>query len=323
MSESIRLSVGEGSLEGTNSAYVLPERGVVIDPGPPSASAWTALRDGITDAGLALEGIDHVIVTHWHIDHAGLACRLAERADASLHVHRNDAPLVGSYATARDERLRRDRRTLARWGLPTSIRDDVIDRDTPSPLPDSFPVARREDGDVVAGVEFVHTPGHTSGHVSLKTDADVFLGDLLLPTYTPNVGGSDTRLRDPLGQYLSSVTRLESTREYGNPGHGTEMCIPDASDGVRRHHRERAEAAFRAISSTESAASTPWEVAKQLFGEMTGVHAKFGAGEAAAHLQRLTAVGIVERLDGETVRYRPVADSYPADVPLTPSFRSA
>ncbi|MFA9418187.1 MBL fold metallo-hydrolase [Natrinema sp. HArc-T2] len=318
MNDTIRIPVGNGSPEGTNSAYVLPDRGVVIDPGPPSEAAWDALRDGITDAGLALEDVEHVLVTHWHIDHAGLTARLADRANATVHAHRNDAPLIGEYATARPQRLRRDRQVLAQWGVPESIRTGVLDRDTPSPLPDSFPVVRHDDGETIAGVELVHTPGHTSGHSSLRTSDAVFLGDLLLPTYTPNVGGSDTRLEDPLGRYLSSLHRLDSAPKDGLPGHGTPLEIATAIDEVKRHHRERARAAFRALATPEPAAQTPWDVAQALFGEMRGIHAKFGAGEATAHLQRLAELGIVDRLEGTPTRYRPSVDAYPAELSLTP-----
>ncbi|NUB93810.1 MBL fold metallo-hydrolase [Haloterrigena sp. SYSU A121-1] len=318
MSDAVRIPVGDGSPEGTNSAYILPARGVVIDPGPPTETAWTSLQNGITETGLAFDDVEHVFVTHWHIDHAGLAYRLADRANATVHAHRDDAALIGDYASARRRRLRRDRRTLEQWGVPESVRDDVLSRDTSSPLPDSFVVVSHESGDTVAGVEFVHTPGHTAGHASLKTDEDLFLGDLLLPTYTPNVGGSDTRLDDPLGRYLTSVNGLESTSGDGNPGHGAELEIESASADVRRHHRDRARAAFRAIATSEVTARTPWEVARQLFGDMRGIHAKFGAGEAAAHLQRLAELGIVERVDGDAVRYRPAVDSYPDDLSLTP-----
>ncbi|AGB36589.1 MBL fold metallo-hydrolase [Natronococcus occultus] len=316
MTAIVRVPVGGGTPEGTNSAYLLPDRGVLVDPGPPSERAWADLRDGI-GAHTAIEDLEHVFVTHWHIDHAGLAHRLADRAGAAIHVHREDAPLIGDYADARASRLRRDERTLERWGVPKSVRESVIDRDEPSPLPDAAPVNRHDDGDVVAGVEFVHTPGHTKGHASVRIDGTILLGDLLLPTYTPNVGGSDTRLDDPLGAYLSSLERV-ATHEEGEPGHGTTMSIDESIADVRRHHRDRAASSFEAIAAADETAVTPWTVARHLFGEMAGVHAKFGAGEAAAHLARLAELRIVERWtdDRGRTRYRPAVDSYPAELSL-------
>lgn len=320
--DSVRVAVGAGSPEGVNSAYVLPDRGVVVDPGPPTDEAWTALRNGISRAGIAIEAVEHVLVTHWHVDHAGLACRLADRADATVSLHAGDAPLVGSYAEARDRRLARDRRTLERWGVPEPTRERVLDRDTPSPIPDAYPVTALEDGETIAGVECVHTPGHTKGHASFATDETLFMGDVLLPTYTPNVGGSDTRLDDPLATYLASLARVETvaTERTGEPGHGTTMAVSAAAETARSHHRQRAEAAFDAVLETD--APTAWDVARRLFGEMRGVHAKFGAGEAAAHLDRLVAVGIVERDDdggdGAARRYYAAVNDYPSGLNLTP-----
>ncbi|ELY51522.1 MBL fold metallo-hydrolase [Natronococcus jeotgali] len=318
MTEIERIPVGGGTPEGTNSAYLLPNRGVLVDTGPPSERAWRDLRRGIEDS-LGLEVLEHVVLTHWHADHAGLAHRIADRADATVHVHREDAPLIGDYADARARRLRRDERTLERWGVPESVRRTVIERDAPSPLPDAAPVNRLDDGDAVAGLEVVHTPGHTKGHVSLRIDETVLLGDLLLPTYTPNVGGSDTRLEDPLGAYLSSLERV-ADHERGEPGHGTSVAIDESIAEVRRHHRDRAAAAFRTIVEADAASLTPWPVARELFGEMEGVHAKFGAGEAAAHLARLAELRIVERSrdDRGRTRYRPVVDSYPSVLSLAP-----
>ncbi|MDG5817644.1 MBL fold metallo-hydrolase [Natronococcus sp. A-GB7] len=318
MTAIVRIPIGGGTPEGTNSAYLLPDRGVLVDPGPPSERAWDDLREGIS-AHATLEDLEHVLVTHWHIDHAGLAHRLADRAGASIHIHRSDAPLVGDYADARTSRLRRDERTLERWGVPKSVRESVIDRDEPSPLPDAAPVNRPDDGDVVAGVEFVHTPGHTKGHASLRIDGTILLGDLLLPTYTPNVGGSDTRLDDPLGAYLSSLERV-ATHEDGEPGHGTTMSIEESIEEVRRHHRNRAAESLQALVATDEVSATPWTVARRLFGEMEGVHAKFGAGEAAAHLVRLAELGVVELStdDEGRIRFRPAVDAYPSELSLAP-----
>ncbi|WP_144926297.1 MBL fold metallo-hydrolase [Halorubrum salsamenti] len=318
MSDPVRIPVGEGTPEGTNSAYLLPTEHAVVDPGPPTDAAWRDLRDGIEAAGCRLGDLERVFVTHWHADHAGLACRLADRTDATVHLHRRDAPFVGEYASARKRRVQRDRRTLERWGVPEPVRDEVAEGDAPSPIPDTHPVYRHDDGDRVGGIEFVHTPGHTAGHVSLRTETDLFLGDLLLPTYTPNVGGSDTRLADPLGKYLDSLSRIESARLTARPGHGTVIDVAAETAAVRRHHRERATAAFEAVADTEEP-STPWTVAKTLFGDLSGIHAKFGAGEAAAHLRRLAAVDVVERIDGPPVRFRATVEAYPTEQSLTPS----
>jgi len=318
MTDPLRLPVGEGTPEGVNSAYLLPAERAVVDPGPPTDAAWRDLREGIEAADYRLDDLERVFVTHWHADHAGLACRLADRADATVHLHRRDAPLVGEYASARKRRVRRDRETLERWGVPEPVRDEVADGDAPSPIPDTYPVRRHGDGDRVGGVEFVHTPGHTAGHASLRTETDLLLGDLLLPTYTPNVGGSDTRLSDPLGTYLDSLRRLESDGLTAHPGHGTSIDVPAEIAAVRRHHRERAAATFEAVAAAEEP-PTPWEVATALFGELSDIHAKFGAGEAAAHLRRLAAVAVVEPLDRSPVRFRATVDAYPTERRLTPT----
>lgn len=311
-----RVPVGTGTHEGMNSAYLIPDAGVVVDPGPPTDDAWSSLRGGIVDAGLSLDAIEHVFVTHWHSDHAGLAYRLSDASNASVHLHADDAPLVGDYATERRRRLERDFEALRGWGVPESARTNQREADGVSPFPDTHEIQAREDGDTVAGVEFVHTPGHTKGHVSLVYGDTLLLGDLLLPTYTPNVGGSDTRMADPLASYLRSIDRVNARFDKGEPGHGTTVDVASAVDENRAHHRERARAAFRVVAAAGEA--TPWTVARELFGEMAGIHVKFGAGEAEAHLRRLAERDVVERLDGTPVRYRPLVDDYPSGLNLTP-----
>ncbi|WP_135822279.1 MBL fold metallo-hydrolase [Halostella litorea] len=316
MTDVCRVAVGAGTPEGVNSAYVLPDAGVVVDPGPPGEDAWTALRGGIDDAGLALGDVEHVLVTHWHADHSGLAARLAGAADATLAMHAADAPLVGDYAAERERRLDRDAAALRRWGVPEAVRTRLVERDRPSPVPDEYDVRALSDGDSVAGVELVHTPGHTAGHASFLYDGRLLLGDLLLPTYTPNVGGSDTRTDDPLADYLASVDRVAAAHERGEPGHGTTMNVREAAENVREHHRERARRVLDALPADGGA--TPWAVAQDLFGEMNGIHAKFGAGEASAHLRRLDALRAVEPCAEDPVAYRALPDDYSVGSNLTP-----
>ncbi len=302
-----RVPVGDGTPEGTNSAYLLADRGVVIDPGPPTDRAWADLEVGLDRTGLTVEDLEYVLVTHWHADHAGLAPRLAEVADATLAMGADDAPLIGEYGTERRRRLERDAATLADWGVPEEAIEAVTSGDAPSPIPDRFPVEPLEDGDAVGGLEALATPGHTVGHTSFVTDDAVIVGDAVLPTYTPNVGGSDTRTRgdDPLGTFLETGDRLEALAETHTllPGHGTRLDA-DRIATIREHHRGRSERVRNALETRGEA--TPWELACDLFGDLEGIHVKFGAGEAAAHLERLEADGVLERGQPEPGTYRSV-----------------
>ncbi|SFR63884.1 MBL fold metallo-hydrolase [Halogeometricum limi] len=301
MSDFVRVPVGGGSPEGSNSAYVLPDHSVLIDPGPPGDEAYERLRTGLADAGISVSDIDHVVVTHWHADHVGLAPRLAAAAGATIHMHKHDAPLLGSYREERRKRTRRDAATLAEWGVPEVRVEEVRAGDTPSPLPDETPVVAHEDGDVVAGGEILHTPGHTLGHLAIRFGDAMFVGDTVLPTYTPNVGGSDTRSTTPLTDYLQSLRRLLEHDGEFFPGHGGSLAIPERVETIRTHHRERTERVLARLEARGDA--TPWDVAVDLFGEMHGIHVKFGAGEAAAHLRALADASFAERIETDPDRY--------------------
>lgn len=304
-----RIAVGTGSPEGTNSAYLLPERGLVVDPGPPDEASWGALTRGIETAGTDIGDIDHVVVTHWHVDHAGLAPRLADAASATLHMHERDAAFVRTYERTHRRRRERDIAALEAWGVPADRRSEVAAADTPSAMPPETPLADLADGDRVAGAAVWHTPGHTKGHVALSADEELFVGDAVLPTYTPNVGGSDTRSENPLSDYAETLDRLAASSGTFRPGHGTSV-ESDRVDAIRSHHRTRSRRVFDEVTD---GGTTPWKVARQLFGEMRAVHVKFGAGEAAAHLQLLDALDAVSSVATDPVCYEPRLPEWPAE----------
>jgi glyoxylase-like metal-dependent hydrolase (beta-lactamase superfamily II) len=310
-----RIAHTAASPEGENSTYVLPDSGLVVDPGPPGDPSWETLQAGLSDAGLSVESVETVAVTHWHADHAGLAPRLAAAADAELVLHEADAPLVADYAAERERRLARDARRLREWGVSEAVVREIVDGDTPSPMPDTCPVRAVADGESVAGAEAVHTPGHTAGHLAILADDALLVGDAVLPTYTPNVGGSDTRLDSPLETYLDTLDGLAERFGGGDapdavpdtyPGHGSTVDLPGRIRTVRDHHTERILDAIGTLPGADDADApgrTPWAVARDLFGEMAGIHAKMGAGEAAAHLAFATEHGFAERVGEGPDRY--------------------
>jgi len=312
---------GSGGPEGGNSAWVLPEAGIVVDPGPPGDAAFDALAAGLEAAGLAVGDVEHVLVTHWHVDHAGLAPRLADAADATLHMHERDAPLVADYAVERERRVERDAATLDRWGVPDEHVARLRAADAPSPMPDETAVEALADGDDVGPLVARHTPGHTAGHVAFAADpswtdrtgaADpVVVGDALLRTVTPNVGGGDTRQERPLAAYRDALDTLEAAGARALPGHGRGFALAPRVAELRAHHRERAgkvRDALAVLDADREGGVTPWAVARERFGELDGYHVKFGAGEAYAHLADLESLGLADRVADDPLRYRHAAE---------------
>jgi glyoxylase-like metal-dependent hydrolase (beta-lactamase superfamily II) len=301
-----RIAHAHGSPEGENSTYVLPDRGVVIDPGPPGEKPWQTLCSGFEAHDYDAAAVEDIIVTHWHADHAGNAPRLASVSDATIHMHVRDAPLLREYRSERRRRVDRDAETLELWGVPTEVIADVRENDSPSPIPDSVPVNGHTDGDTVAGFELLHTRGHTCGHIAVRDERTLYVGDAVLPMYTPNVGGSDTRTATgrPLERYLQTLDRisgLDVDRE-ARPGHGEWVSLDERIEAIRRHHRERTDAVVDAIPPASTA--TPWTVAQTIFGEMSGTHAKMGAGEAAAHLGFAVQSGLLTQVAESPLEYR-------------------
>jgi len=157
---------------GVVASYLLAgPRGLgLIDTGP--ASTVGQLLAGVRAAGFAPEEVEHLVVTHVHLDHAGAAGRLARLLpQARVYVHRVGAPhlLDPSRLVASAERIYGER-MQALWG-------------TILPVPDGRLVAV-EDGDGLAvgarTLRALYTPGHAVHHMALYDAArgDLFAGDL-------------------------------------------------------------------------------------------------------------------------------------------------
>jgi len=63
----------------------------IVDPGP--TSCREALEQAVRDHGASLQDLRHVLLTHIHLDHAGIAGTLArEFPSLKVHVHSRGAP---------------------------------------------------------------------------------------------------------------------------------------------------------------------------------------------------------------------------------------
>ncbi|MBZ6496035.1 MBL fold metallo-hydrolase [Natrinema longum] len=307
-----RISLGNDEFEGRNNAYVLADdtddelalvdTGVAIDP------VRQDLREGLAERGYEFADVDDIVLTHFHVDHAGLAGEIQAESDATVYVHEADAPLVAQDPDAVAAVEDRRRQLLEQWGVPAAAREELLgffeSADIEGQPAEPTPIA---DGDVLEvggrSLETVHAPGHAAGLCCFETESgdEAFVGDAVLPVYTPNVGGADVRVQRPLEKYVATLERFVD-REYDRvwPGHRDPIDEPtDRAETILEHHRERAETILELLG--EHGPADAWTISERLFGALEGIHIIHGPGEAFAHLDHLRHEGIVAYENG---RYR-------------------
>ncbi|MDQ3181154.1 MAG: MBL fold metallo-hydrolase [Acidobacteriota bacterium] len=144
---------------------------VIIDTGLPFAA--TRVKHAVENRYGAGAKPTAIVLTHGHFDHAGSALSLAEDWDVPIYAHRLEMP----YLTGKSDYPPQDptvggaiaqmSRMFPHGGYDFGSRV--------SALPDGGDIAEMH------GWKFLHTPGHTAGHISLWREADrtLLAGDAL------------------------------------------------------------------------------------------------------------------------------------------------
>lgn len=301
------IALGNEEFEGKNNAYLLEGEPVtLLDTGIATERTEDQLRERLAEYGIGFSDIEQIVLTHFHPDHAGLAGRIQRESDATVYAHAADAPLIEQDQQALADLDARRRELFADWGMPDGEREELL------AFLDSHVDTMGEPADVteIAGgdtietgemtLETLHTPGHADGLCCFAFEGDgreAFVGDTILPVYTPNVGGADVRVEAPLEKYADSLrTLIDRDFERVWPGHRDVIEEPtERARYIVSHHRERTE---RVLSVLRKGPANAWTVSAELFGDLEGIHVMHGPGEAFAHLDHLERAGHVER-DGK------------------------
>lgn len=310
-----QIQLGNTVFEGQNNAYVIGTEPdaitTMIDTGVALPETRRQLEAGLEDHGLGFEAIDMVLLTHWHGDHVGLAGAIQQDGGATVRAHADDAPLIEQRDGAFEAMAADQRELFDRWGMPNDAREELLafmddeglleDPPTVTPFTNG---ARFDIGSVE--LEAVHLPGHTAGlsgfTVAGSAGTELFSGDALLPYYTPNVGGADTRVERPLEKYLTALATIVDggyTRAW--PGHRGPIINPRgrAAD-IIVHHRARTRRIVDYLADNHPVDA--WTVSAHLFGSLSSIHILHGPGEAYAHLEHLAEADIVDVDDGKGPR---------------------
>ncbi len=147
---------------------------ILFDTGPPTDDARLYLQQA-----LPLERLRHVVVTHCHIDHYGLAAWLEREYGATIYLPYRDSLKIARHA----ERMDMMAALLAELGFKRSYLErfrSEIDNDQVFP---EFPKAHKiieEELPAELGVKVLACPGHSQSDLVLAGPDWAVSGDVML-----------------------------------------------------------------------------------------------------------------------------------------------
>jgi glyoxylase-like metal-dependent hydrolase (beta-lactamase superfamily II) len=155
--------------------------------------SWTGLDtpflDRLEDAGYGREDIDVIVLTHLHLDHVGWCAMRDDEgrwvptfANARLVLVRDEyerhlgqiiSTDAGSPAAAEDTDVDPIARAFLADAESLSEQTTLIQAESLQPVADAGLLELvPSDAEVVPGVRYQSTPGHTSAHHSVRLDSD-------------------------------------------------------------------------------------------------------------------------------------------------------
>jgi len=215
---------GVHQVDGVNAnVYVLKngEQLTVIDTGMPRNAG--KILSYVRKLGEQPSSISTILLTHCHIDHVGSAHELKKATNAKVAIHAEDTDfLAGKRALPRPKGIA--------GGLFKAA--SLFFKFTTFP-----PDITLKEGDIVAGLKVMHTPGHTPGSISLiepKREL-IFVGDTL--RYSKGkISGPSARFTLDADQTKLSIKKISELEfETMLSGHG-EPLKPKASERVKEFY---------------------------------------------------------------------------------------
>ena len=289
----------------------------LIDTGPRSDEALSALEAGLRKEDLRVEDIELVIPTHHHLDHTGLIATIAARSGARVAALDRAAEYGAHYAerSAADRSFSRE--LMRHHGVPESVIEanegfwDYI-RDSSEAYRTDVVLA---DGDVITAggrdLRIVARPGHSTTDALLVDErrGTAFDGDHLQAGISSNA--EIVPVAEPTGsrpqarpQYLASLERTASM-PLGLllTGHGD--AVADHRGLVGRRFAEHRRRCQRILAVLEEGPAHAYGIAKHLWSARTVAEQPLlVVWEVLGHLDLLLDEGAVsEQILADGSRY--------------------
>jgi glyoxylase-like metal-dependent hydrolase (beta-lactamase superfamily II) len=299
-----------------NNEYLL------IDTGWDTEEALNSLERQLAEIGAGFRDISHIVLTHIHPDHYGLAGRLKQLSQAKLALHYREKDLIESRYVDMNSLLQQMAHWLYTNGVATNELPELQTaslgvRKFVTPV---FPDITLHGNEVISIGSFnfkvLWTPGHSPGHISLyePTQRLLISGDQILPTITPNIGLHPQSDSNPLGDYLNSLNQLSQLDinlvlpGHENPFTGLKQRIKELM-----WHHERRKSEILEIMKDES--RTGYQIATEVtwvtdiiangvaWMSLTPLDKRLAIMETLAHLELMRFNGKIDKFSKNSTIY--------------------
>ncbi len=305
---------------GNLLAYLLKGKDsyTLVDTGWHTPEALEALERQLAELGVSLEQITHVLITHVHPDHYGLAGKIKERSGAQIIMHAAEQPLIETRYRQPAGLLDTLGDWLTQHGVPPEDMPQLQRASMPvlSYVTVVEPDVMVQDGDVLRlepwDLEMIWTPGHSPGHLCIyeRSKKLLFSGDHVLPVITPNISLNPQSGGNPLGDFMNSLKKLEGREAtWVLPAH--EYHFQDLGKRLKELYQHHEDRMGEMLASIAHAPQTGYYIASQArwavgsWEQMAPLLRRSALMETLSHVELLVRQGRAAKVAANgTIRFR-------------------
>jgi len=295
----------------TGRVYLLLGAGppTLVDAGSGQEDCTRQILSGVQQVhdefgeAIAPADIRRILITHAHIDHFGGLAGLLREVKAEVGIH----PLDSRALTAYDEFA-----VVANWKLDAFLTTAGVEPQQRREMLEAFQLPRGRypnvpwdvplgDGLVLDGLEILHTPGHSAGHVCIAADNLLLSADHILSRTIPQQWPESVAPNTGLGHYLESLDKVQRRGGFDLALPAHEIVIHDLShriDAIRTSNLRRLERLVEILRHAGRPLSVG-ELARKMYTDSLGMRAILAMTDIGARVEYLHQRGqlLVANLD--------------------------